>query len=62
MIYQFFDGDLCLLQNGLQRFWLDCTVNRDARMQRTFEIMAMGTGLPNEFKSEPLQDAADLIA
>jgi hypothetical protein len=38
---QFFDGDIRLLQNGLQRFRFDLPVHRHARVQAVFHVTAM---------------------
>ena len=62
MFQQFFNGNFRLLQNGLQRFRFDFAVHRHTRMKQAFDVMAMRTGLPDKFKAEPLQCAADFIA
>jgi hypothetical protein len=60
--HQFSDGDIRLLQNGLQRFRFDLPVHRHAGMQAVFLVMTMRTSLPEKSKTQAFQCAAHLIA
>jgi hypothetical protein len=58
---KFFESQICLLQNGLQRFRFDAAVHRHTRMQTILCIVPMRARLTNEFKIEAFQSAAEFV-
>ena len=58
IVQQFFERNVGLLQNGLQRLRLDDAVHRHTGMKRAFWVMAMRIGLSDEPK--PSRFKADI--
>ena len=62
IVRQFFDCNIGLLQNGLQRFRFELPVHGHTRMQAVFHILAVRAGLADKIKTEAFQRATDLIS
>ena len=62
IVHQFFNGDIGLLQNGLQRFRFNLPVHWHARMQAVFLKMTMRTRLADKLKTQSFQGATHIVA
>ncbi len=49
---QFFNGNRSLLEDGLECFWFDAAMHRDARMEAALDVVAVGAGLPRKIEAE----------